>query len=130
VKGNFNKDNHHLADVLEYLPTNVQNNANGEVERIVLIVNTYREKKDPRSRNHKDDFTQPTREIAENNGVCYLRTYDLYRLWLDYLDESRSSSEIFEEVFNRVQLLLSPTANPIPRVPRNLAVSMEIYHRH
>jgi hypothetical protein len=32
--------------------------------------------------------------------------------------------------FHRVQLLLSPTASPIPRVPRNLAVSMEIYHRH
>lgn len=101
VKGSFNKDNPHFADVLQYLPTNAENNANGEVERIVLIVNTYREK-DPRNRNHKDDFTQPTMEIAENNEICYLRTYDLYRLWLDYLDESRSSSEIFEEIFNTV----------------------------
>jgi len=98
VTGKFYKDNDHLADVLDYLPTHIENNADERVERIVLAVNTHREA--PVSdRNDQDDFTKPVKKIAANNQFCLIRTCDLYRLWLDYLDGTRTPEEIFDSIF-------------------------------
>jgi len=44
--------------------------------------------------------------------------------------EMYSSLIIFAASLNRVQLLLSPTASPVPRIRRNLVVSTEIYYWH
>lgn len=98
VTGKFYKDNDHLADVLDYWPTHIENNADERVERIVLAVNTHRETPIA-DRNDQDDFTKPVRAIAAKSEFCLVRTCDLYRLWLDYLDGTRTPEELFDSIF-------------------------------
>jgi hypothetical protein len=98
VTGKFYKDNDHLADVLDYWPTHIENNADERVERIVLAVNTHRETP-LADRNDQDDFTKPVRDIAAKSEFCLVRTCDLYRLWLDHVNGTRSAQEIFDSIF-------------------------------
>ena len=98
IAGKFTKDNEHLSDVLDYLPTNVDNNSQGLRERIVLVVNTFRDD-DLDSRDLTDDISQPTQTIANNNSFCIIRSIDLYKLWNDFVDDKRTASEIFEAIF-------------------------------
>jgi len=99
VTGKFYKDNDHLADVLDYWPTHMENNADERVERIVLAVNTHRETPIA-GRNDQDDFTKPVRDIAAKSEFCLIRTCDLYRLWLDYVDGTRTAEAIFDSIFS------------------------------
>jgi hypothetical protein len=99
VSGKFYKDNAHLADVLDYLPTHTEKNAADRVERIVLAVNTYRDTP-LGDREHEDDFTQPVRKIAASNEFCLIRTCDLYRLWLDYVEGTRNADDVFNSIFS------------------------------
>lgn len=99
VTGKFYKDNDHLADVLDYWPTHIENNADERVERIVLAVNTHRETPIA-DRNDQDDFTKPVTDIAAKSEFCLVRTCDLYRLWLDHLSGTRTAEDIFNSIFS------------------------------
>jgi hypothetical protein len=98
LSGKFDKDNNHLADVLHYLPIHFEKNAGERVEQIVLAANTHRDTP-LADRHHEDDFTPPVKEMAAKNGFCLIRTCDLYRLWLDYLEGTRTAGEIFDSIF-------------------------------
>jgi len=103
VSGKFHKNDPHLADVLDYLPTHTEKNLAERTERIVLAVNTYRDTP-VADRNDKDDFTEPVKKMAGDIRFCLIRTSDLYALWLDHIAGRRTAAGIFDSIFSCVGL--------------------------
>lgn len=68
------KDNKHFSQILQYLPYREEN------ERIVFLVNTYRET-DIDQRNGKEHFTKPVTDLSRDNHFCLMTTSDLYFIW-------------------------------------------------
>jgi uncharacterized membrane protein (DUF373 family) len=42
--------------------------------------------------------TEEALKRLTKNDICVLLMYDLYRLWMDYLDKKRKADEIFESI--------------------------------
>lgn len=97
VKGPLRHSDPHWADFLHYMPENNTRNEGGLVERIVLVVNTFRDSP-PAERNHSGDMTGPVKKTATDNGICVLRSVDLYFLWLKTL-EGMTVQNIFDTLF-------------------------------
>jgi len=97
TKGKLTKSDHHWADFLHYLPEHNEKNANGRLERIVLVVNTQFEIP-LENRITKDDITSPVLDISKDNHICVIRSCDLYRLWL-LTQNGMSLQDIFDILF-------------------------------
>lgn len=97
VKGPLRHNDPHWADFLNYLPEHNAKNENGRVERIVLVVNTFRDFP-PRERDRTRDMTAPVKKTAADNGICVVRSADLYDLWVETL-EGLSMQEVFDKLF-------------------------------
>ena len=97
IAGPFTKNDPHLADVLQYLPDHSEKNEHGRKERIVLVVNTYRNT-EVEKRDRASDITPQPRQMVQDNHVCMIRSMDLYSLWLETV-QGRSILEVFNELF-------------------------------
>ena len=69
----------------------------GDSGRLVFLVNGSVET-DPTARKVTDYITDEAVKRLTKNDVCVLLMYDLYMLWMDYLDKKRTSDEIFESI--------------------------------
>jgi len=98
INGTLKKNDPHWADFLGYMPEHNERNANGRVERIVLVVNTERKTK-PEDRNPDSDITIPVQKTVSDNHICVVRSCDLYKLWLQTL-EGRKTKETFQMLFD------------------------------
>ena len=97
VKGGLRHNDPHWADFLNYIPEHNARNEGGRIERIVLVVNTFRELP-PAERDHTSDMTGPVIKTATDNGICVVRSADLYELWLQTLDGT-TVQEVFDTLF-------------------------------
>ena len=98
VSGVFKNDDSHLAHILTYIPEHHSNNLRGMTERIILEVNTRREKP-LEKQSGKEDITKHAKDIIVNNHVCVIRSCDLSDLWLKTLG-GLSLSEEFDTLFD------------------------------
>jgi hypothetical protein len=69
----------------------------GDNGRLVFLVNGSVET-DPSSRKVTDYVTEEALKRMTKNDICVLLMYDLYRLWLDYLNKKTTTDEIFESI--------------------------------
>ena len=97
VKGPLRHSDGHWADFLNYMPEHNAKNEATRVERIVLVVNTFRDLPFA-ERDRNSDMTAPVKKTATDNGICVVRSGDLYSLWLKTLD-GMSKQEVFDTLF-------------------------------
>jgi len=100
VVGKFTQGDKHFGALMQYLPEHEDKNVDARVERIVLVVNTYR---DTRLVNRVDegDISVPVQNLVKKNGICLIRScnlYDLWNLW-DESPEKLSADDIFRQLF-------------------------------
>ena len=79
------------------MPEHNAKNDGARVERIVLVVNTFRESP-PSKRDRSGDMTAPVKRTATDNGICVVRSADLYFLWLKTL-KGMALQEVFDTLF-------------------------------
>lgn len=99
VKSLLRQEDPHLTKFFTYQVDNLEHNQDGLMERMVLVVNTFREDD---LKDRTDDISVHVRTAAERNGLCILRSSDLYRLWRDFVGNKRAPRDIFGEIFNTV----------------------------
>jgi hypothetical protein len=63
--------------------------------RLVFLINGSVET-DPTSRTIANYITDEALKRLAKNDVCVLLVFDLYRLWMDYLDKKRTANQVFE----------------------------------
>lgn len=97
VKGPLRHSDSHWADFLNYMPEHNAKNEGARVERIVLVVNTFRDSP-PAERDPSRDMTEPVKKTATDNGICVVRSVDLYSLWLKTLN-GMTIQQIFDTLF-------------------------------
>ena len=100
VVGKFTQSDRHFGAIMSYLPENEGKNIGGRVERIVLVVNTYRDTPLV-DRADEGDISIPVRNLVKNNGICLIRSCDLYNLWnlWDDSPEKLPADNIFNQLF-------------------------------
>ena len=89
------------------MPEHNSINDHNRVERIVLVVNTFRELP-PAERNRNGDMAPPVKKTATDNGICVVRSGDLYLMWLKTL-EGMSKQEVFDTLFATEGIYEPPT---------------------
>jgi hypothetical protein len=101
VAGSFNQKDKHFGALMKYLPEHNEKIANGQAERIVLIVNTFRDTA-RENRNEKDDISVPVQELVRRNNICLIRSRDLYFLWKLWIESpgKLSREDIFKQLFD------------------------------
>lgn len=101
VTGKFTQSDKHFGALMNYMPENEEKNTNGYVERIVLVVNTYRDKP-LESRTDEDDVSPPVLRLVERNGICLIRSIDLYNMWKIWVESPKKlpADDIFKQLFN------------------------------
>lgn len=85
------KDTNKFGQILQYIPHKEAD------EKIVLIVNTYRDK-DLVDRG-KESFTSHVLDIANNNKFCLITTVDLFNLWKEWIEGKKNKEEILKSIF-------------------------------
>lgn len=100
VVGKFTQSDKHFGALLGYLPEHEEKNVVGRVERIVLVVNTYRDTPLV-NRIDEDDISVHVRNLVKRNGICLIRSQDLYDLWNLWIEspEEFSADDIFKQLF-------------------------------
>jgi hypothetical protein len=100
VVGKFTQSDKHFGALMRYLPESEEKNTNSRVERVVLVVNTYRDTPLVK-RADKDDVSVPVQNLLKRNGVCLIRSCDLYNLWNLWAEspEKLSAYDIFKKLF-------------------------------
>lgn len=100
VVGKFTQRDKHFGALMGYLPEHEEKNAEGRTERIVLVVNTYRDTP-LASRTDTDDISLQVRNLAKRNGICLVKSCDLYGLWNRWVEapEKLSADDIFRQLF-------------------------------
>jgi len=98
VKGRLQHSDRHWADFLQHTPEHNARNQSGRVERMVLVVNTFRESP-PAERDRDGDITDPVIKTTTDNGICVARSADLYQLWLKTFD-SMTVQDVFDTLFD------------------------------
>ncbi|MEE8194690.1 MAG: hypothetical protein V3T73_04240 [Dehalococcoidales bacterium] len=100
VVSKFIQSDKHFGALMQYLPENEGKNINGRVERVVLIVNTYRDTPLV-NRTDESDISVPVQNLVKKNGICLIRSRDLYDLWnlWDDSSEKLSADDIFKQLF-------------------------------
>ena len=80
------------------MPEHNSKNEVDRVERIVLVVNAFRDV--PLAERKRDSgMTAPVKKTATDNGICVVRSSDLYDLWLKGLDGT-PKQEVFNALFS------------------------------
>jgi len=79
----------------------------GEKGRLVFLVNGSTDV-DPASRSVANYITDEALKRLTKNDVRVLLMYDLYRLWMDYLDRGRTSEQIFKSLYDTIGLFKYP----------------------
>jgi hypothetical protein len=97
VVGKFIQRDKHFGALMKYLPESEEKNSSGRVERIVLVVNTYRDTP-LADRTDDGDISGPVQSLIRKNGICLIRSCDLYNLWTKF-PEKLSADEIFKQLF-------------------------------
>ena len=99
VVGKFNQSDKHFGALMGYLPENEGKNVGGRVERVVLIVNTHRDT--PLASRTVDDISVQVQNLAKRNGICLIRSCDLYNLWNVWVNspEKFPADDIFKQLF-------------------------------
>lgn len=80
------------------MPEHNARNEKGRTERIVLVVNTQRNKRIEK-RNGKGDITAPVKTTVMDNKICVIKSVDLYKMWLETL-EGKKVRDIFDVLFD------------------------------
>lgn len=91
IKDKLFKDNSKFGQILQYIPHKEDD------EKIVLIVNTYRDK--DFAERDKENFTSHVLDIANSNKFCLMTTADIFNLWKDCIDGKKSKEEILKSIF-------------------------------
>jgi hypothetical protein len=101
VVGKFLQGDKHFGALMNYLPEHSQKITDGKAERIVLVINTYRDTP-LAERDEATDISTPVLNIIRRNGICLVRSKELYRLWQLLVESPRSPSpdDIFEQLFD------------------------------
>ena len=99
VKGLLRHNDNHWADFLNYMPDHNSKNELDRVERIVLVVNTYRDIPFA-DRDRNNDMATPVKKTATDNGICVVRSGDLYKMWLKIVDGSMTKQDVFNTLFS------------------------------
>ncbi|MGH8103792.1 MAG: hypothetical protein ACREJQ_04640 [bacterium] len=97
TEGKFDKDSKALGELLGYVPDYFDHNANGPVEHICVVVNTFKDQ--PTDKRSKDDIGQAVLKVAKANQFALARTTDLHLLWGDLDSNGRKPLEIFDTLF-------------------------------
>jgi hypothetical protein len=100
VVGKFTQSDKHFGALMGYLPGSEEKNTDGRVERVILVVNTYRDTP-LGDRTDKDDVSAPVQNLLKRNGICLIRSSDLYNLWNLWAESSGklSADDIFKQLF-------------------------------
>jgi len=100
VVGKLTQDDKHFGALMGYLPENEAKNADGQVERVVLLVNTYRDTPLV-DRTDKNDISVPVQNLVKKNGICIVRSCDLYKFWNLWVEspEKLPADDIFKQLF-------------------------------
>lgn len=100
VVGKFTQKDKHFGALMGYLPDTEEKNASGRVERIVLVVNTYRDTPLV-DRTDEEDISVQVRSLVKRNGICLIKSCDLYGFWNLWVDspEKLSADDIFKQLF-------------------------------
>jgi len=69
----------------------------GDKGRLVFLINGSTET-DPAVRSVASYITDEALRRLTKNDVCVLRIFDLYRLWMNYLDKKTTADEIFQSI--------------------------------
>ena len=72
-------------------------------QRLVFLVNASADD-DPRTRAPENCITEPALKRMGKHEICILFTYDLYKLWVDALNNKMSADEIFRAIHSTVGL--------------------------
>ena len=83
-----------------YLPKHEEKTVGGENERIVLVVNTYRDTP-LANRTDSEDISVQVQNLVKKNGICLIKSCDLYALWKRWAESpgELSTDEIFRQLF-------------------------------
>lgn len=100
VVGKFNQRDKHFGALMRYLPEHTEKNTGGRIERIVLVVNTYRDTPLVR-RTDETDISAPVRNLVTGNRICLIKSCELYDLWNLWVDspEKLPPDDIFKQLF-------------------------------
>lgn len=100
VVGKFTQDDKHFGALMGYLPESEGKNTSGRVERVVLVVNTYRDTPLDK-RIDEGDISGPVQNLLKNNGICLIKSRDLYNLWNLWAEspEKLSADDVFKQLF-------------------------------
>jgi hypothetical protein len=100
VVGKFTQQDKHFGALMQYLPEHSERILAGQAERIALVVNTYRELPLDK-RTDQEDISNPVRNLIKKNGVCLIKSCDLYAIWNQWVEspESLSVDDIFGQLF-------------------------------
>lgn len=100
VVDKFTQRDKHFGALMQYLPEHEDKNADARVERIVFVVNTYRDTPLV-NRTDEGDISVPVQNLVKKNGICLIRSCDLYDLWnlWDKSPEKLSADDIFRQLF-------------------------------
>jgi hypothetical protein len=99
VSGNFTQKDKHFGALMGYLPEHEEKNTDNINERIVIVINTYREfplvdRTDP------NDISTHVEKLAKKNGICIIRTCELFQLWSSFVENPGEFNK--DGVFSRL----------------------------
>jgi hypothetical protein len=100
VVGKFTQRDKHFGALLGYLPEHEEKIVSGQNERIVLVVNTYRDTP-LADRIDSEDVSVQVQNLVKKNGICLIRSCDLYTLWKRWTEspEKLPADDIFRQLF-------------------------------
>jgi len=100
VVGKFAQRDKHFGALLGYLPEHEEKIVSGQNERIVLVVNTYRDTP-LANRTDSEDISVQVQNLVKKNGICLIKSCDLYALWKRWAESpgELSTDEIFRQLF-------------------------------
>lgn len=101
VVGKFTQRDKHFGALLGYLPEHEEKIVGEQNERIVLVVNTYRNTP-LENRTDSEDVSVQVQNLVKKNGICLIKSCDLYTLWKRWTESpgELSTDEIFRQLFD------------------------------
>lgn len=101
VVGKFTQSDKHFGALMSYLPEHEERNVGGQIEKVVLVVNTYRDMP-LGSRTDSNDISVHVSNLVERNKICLIRSCDVYYLWNLWVDSPNklSADDIFKQLFD------------------------------
>jgi len=100
VVGKFTQRDKHFGALLGYLPEHEEKIVSGQNERIVFVVNTYRDTP-LADRTDSEDISVQVQNLVKKNGICLIKSCDFYALWKRWADSPGElpTDEIFRQLF-------------------------------